>query len=491
MTRLTFALALALLAGGATAAGGYSARTVGGLCVGSKTGCFATLQAAVDAASNGDTITIAPGTFAGGVAVDVSVDIRGAGAGATIIRGGGPVVTIGVEGAAVEPTVSISGVTITGGVNNSVPDHAVTQGGGVQIPQGSFEARNGLGATATIRDSVISGNKVYSTQLLPPGFCGPNDCSFAGGGGISNLGTLTLVNTRVTDNQAGEPGSVTVVASSGGISSGRGLLTLRHSFVTGNRAIGTPPYGASASGGGINLFGAAVIDDTVVSGNSAELSSTIATNDFGPVAIAGGLDIQDNGSATVTHSIVRDNRVTASGTVADFVVGVAGGIDDDGSLVLSDSTVTRNETTASAPASGATALVGGAMDIDGLATIRDSRFLGNNGTGNAPAGTVIAGGGAIANFGRTTLERTVLTANSLVANGTAGSADGGAIWDGDPGDGRTPSLNVSDSTITANTLVGSGGVTLRGGGIFTTFPATLELTRTVVAGNRPDQCDGC
>src|SRR6266567_7064182 len=127
MRRLTLALALALIGGGATAAGGYSAHAADGLCVGSKPGCFATIQAAVDAANDGDTITISPGTFAGGVAVDVSVDIRGAGAGATIIRGGGPVVTIGVEGAAVEPTVSISGVTITGGVNTSVPDHAVTQ----------------------------------------------------------------------------------------------------------------------------------------------------------------------------------------------------------------------------------------------------------------------------------------------------------------------------------------------------------------------------
>ena len=49
------------------------------------------------------------------------------------------------------------------------------------------------------------------------------------------------------------------------------------------------------------------------------------------------------------------------------------------------------------------------MDIDGLATIRDSRLVGNNGTANAPAGTASAGGGAIANFGQTTLERTVVT----------------------------------------------------------------------------------
>ena len=120
MKRLTFTLTLALIAGGVTAAGGYAAQAANGLCVGSKPGCFATIQAAVDAANDGDTITIAPGTFAGGVAVYVSVDIRGAGAGATTISGGAPVLTLGKEFAPTEPTISINGVTITGGLNSSL-----------------------------------------------------------------------------------------------------------------------------------------------------------------------------------------------------------------------------------------------------------------------------------------------------------------------------------------------------------------------------------
>ncbi len=49
------------------------------LCVGSKPGCFAALQAAVNAARNGDRITIAPGRYAGGVTIDVSVTLAGAG----------------------------------------------------------------------------------------------------------------------------------------------------------------------------------------------------------------------------------------------------------------------------------------------------------------------------------------------------------------------------------------------------------------------------
>ena len=49
------------------------------LCVGGGPGCFSTLQAAVSAAHDGDTITIAPGRYAGGVTIDVSVKIVGAG----------------------------------------------------------------------------------------------------------------------------------------------------------------------------------------------------------------------------------------------------------------------------------------------------------------------------------------------------------------------------------------------------------------------------
>src|SRR5436190_22955670 len=75
-------------------------------------GCaFSQIAPALAAAKNGDTIVIAAGTYTGGLTVDVSVKLIGAGAGQTIISGGGPVVTIGVAGAASEPAVSIDGAT--------------------------------------------------------------------------------------------------------------------------------------------------------------------------------------------------------------------------------------------------------------------------------------------------------------------------------------------------------------------------------------------
>src|SRR5262249_61026192 len=58
------------------------------LCVGTGSGCYATIQAAVNAAHDGDRIAIGPGTYAGGITVDVSVQLAGAGPATRISRGG-------------------------------------------------------------------------------------------------------------------------------------------------------------------------------------------------------------------------------------------------------------------------------------------------------------------------------------------------------------------------------------------------------------------
>jgi nitrous oxidase accessory protein NosD len=96
----------------AAATAGTAAARGGQLCVGGPH-CFASIQAAVDAAQDGDTIRIAPGTYGGGIVVAKSVDLLGSGANATTISGGGHVVTIG--SASSSPTVTLTGLTITGG----------------------------------------------------------------------------------------------------------------------------------------------------------------------------------------------------------------------------------------------------------------------------------------------------------------------------------------------------------------------------------------
>src|SRR5947207_12721220 len=86
--------ALGWVAGSVAATSAFAAT----LCVGPASGCYATIQGALDAAHHGDTINVAAGTFAGGITIDKSVRLVGAGAASTIIRGGGPVITIGSDG---------------------------------------------------------------------------------------------------------------------------------------------------------------------------------------------------------------------------------------------------------------------------------------------------------------------------------------------------------------------------------------------------------
>ena len=46
-----------------------------------------------------------------------------------------------------------------------------------------------------------------------------------------------------------------------------------------------------------------------------------------------------------------------------------------------------------------------------------------------------------------------------------------------------------DTNVTRNTLTGSPGIVVQGGGVFTDFHVTLTNSR--IDGNTPDQCIGC
>ena len=82
-----------------------------------------------------------------------------------MIRGGGPVVTVGTVGAASEPTVTIAGVKITGGRTSASFGEAFL----ASAAASSSRRRRGAdppGATLTIRDSVISGNRATPAEIL-------------------------------------------------------------------------------------------------------------------------------------------------------------------------------------------------------------------------------------------------------------------------------------------------------------------------------------
>jgi hypothetical protein len=530
MPAVAGALALALTAGAAlpssAAAGG--SRT---LCVGGARGCYPTLQAALDRSHDGDTIQVGRGTFAGGVTVRTSVRIAGTGAWSTILRGGGPVITIGVPDAARQPVVSISGLTVTGGVAHG--DGVRALGGGLHIVSASDPA--GI-AHVTIEDAVITRNRAEPTQTSPSPSgapCPGGDCPFALalGGGIASFGDLTLRRVVVSDNEAAGIASDAVGA---GIASSDGTLVLRDSILSGNRAIAGLPNGRFAEGGGVYVpSGALRITNTVVRGNSTELTSTLPHY----LADGGTTDLQSHGggvhvgtdvpavivraaivgNASTVHnpegqglafasglhvltapfelrdSIVSGNRVEAEVGDTEDVGFLGTALELDGGGTVTGSRVTDNTVRVHSAAGVAAATSGLAVysfaDDPQPATVRDSVIARNTADASSETGSATVQGAGVVNNAMLALDGVRISDNVGTATGPAGFLQGGGIWNGVLLSGPPVELTVRDSLVTGNALRGAPGLAVAGGGLFTTEPVTLTRTRTVR--NEPDQCSGC
>jgi len=501
-------------------------------------GCaYTQLAPAVAAAHDGDTIMIGAGTYDGGVTVDVSVKLVGAGATRTIISGGGPVVTIGEFGASSEPTVSIDGVTITDGVTRSSPESTpftgqegvFAAGGGVEIPP---NADFSGGARVTIANSIITGNRVAPSDTAPVGpDCpgGPCPFAFAGGGGIDSWGTLTLSHTTVSDNRVGSASGLSTLASDaagGAITSFLGSLTIRRSVIHGNQASATGPNARFAEGGAISASGGtltatnssvtdnsaalaaslpnsvellanggaihvagdvsiAKIRNTTISGNSVSM-----TNDVGDAeAFSGGIHVDIDVDFAMSNSVVADNSVhsaTLSGSSGN-AEGDSGAGEIHG--IVSDARFTGNSVTVSSAAGDATAFAGALMDFG---SITNGVISHNHVHASSPSGEVFAAGGAIAvDETGLALRNSELSANTVGANGASGSAQGGGIFDAPINNGPPGGpLKLLNTGVTGNALSGSAGIALQGGGLFIQNQP-LTLTHSVIANNSPDQCFGC
>jgi hypothetical protein len=540
MRRLILPLCSAAIALG----GAASAADAASLCVGHGPRCHPTIQAALDTSHDGDTIHLGRGTFAGGITIDRSVRLIGAGRGATIIRGGGPVVTIGAFDAPTEPTVTIKRVTITGGVTNSSAHcgpncgadyvQATALGGGIEVPPAAGSA---TGATVTLSDSAVTGNRVAPVVTVPheSADCPDEPCRFAvaGGGGIDNWGTMTLKNTTVSDNEVGGP--LASSADGAGILSD-GSLTLRNSAVEGNRAIASAPNGRFAVGGGIFVTDGALalsIDTSVVRDNSATLTSVFPRG-VGMDAHAGGIHVGDGVPTRVERTAIIDNTVTATDPFGEPVAFDSGMSVGCSPLVMRDSVVSGNRVTGTSATSAGVGPGGSALELNGggtitgtritanastaisaggiaavngglavlnfddcdpkLVVVRDSVISGNLAVASSTTGTANVMGGGIFNNSLLELDDVTIRGNSGRALAPAGVAQGGGIWNGvllALGSGSTGQLALHDTTVTHNAVSGSPGLglTVQGGGLFTTAPVTLD--DSVIAKNTPDQCYGC
>jgi len=387
--------------------------------LGHDNGTLSLRQAIIDAnaAPKPDTIIVPAGTYTltlpginedAGLTGDLDctgdLTIKGVGAGATTIDAAGLDRAFHVLGGG---NVTLSGLTITGGVDSYLDDSGVgilSSGGGI-LNEG----------TLTVRDCTVSGNFAV----------GPY-----GGGGIANFGALTVHNTTLSGNSAGQAGQQT-----GGVGGGifnQGTLTVTDSTLSGNSA---------DSGGGIwNDFGApATVRNTTLSGNSGGEGGGIfngGTLTVSNSAVSGnsatdfGGGIANEGTLTVRDSIISSN--SAIGVYGPS----GGGIFNDGLLTVSNSTVSSNSavfgggiynidedpspsisvTITNSTLSGNTATdSGGAIYNFGAMTIRDCALFGNTATNF---------GGGIANFTNLTIRDSILLGNSAPLGGDLYNAAG-------------------------------------------------------------------
>ena len=500
---------------------------------------------AVGAAHDGDVVRVGPGTYHGGFSIDQDLTLSGSGAQATVIRGGGPVITVGAELGATEPTVTIRGVTISHGLaQTAFGETNEALGGGVYIPPAADFAP---GATVAISASVITDNVAAPTTATDAGFsCGPTgDCTFAhaGGGGVDSWGHLTLDHTLVTDNQAA--GALTSDANGAGVYSQEGTLTVRDSVIAGNHA--TVANGRFAEGAGImadTFFSppgvcpapagacALTIERTIVTNNASAVRSTLPVFGDGHLidmlANAGGIHVGDGIATTVQDSAIAANSATATDPNGEPNAIDSAMIVGDSPLTMRDVSVSFNRAATTnatstdfgpngdpleldgpgqltrlsvignvsktSSAAGFAGIVGGVavLNFSGdpqLVTIRDSVISGNSAEADNRTGSAQALGGGVFNNSLLDLEGVQISANRGFASGPTGEAQGGGIWNGVDLSGPPVELTVAHSSVTRNVVAGSAGIAASGGGLFTNTPVTLLATR--IALNRPDQCVGC
>ena len=258
-------------------------------------GNFPTIQSAINAANNGDTVLVSPGTYVeninfNGRAITVT---SSSGPAVTIIDGNhnGTVVTFNHS----ETAASVlSGFTIRNGFQNG------GFGGGISISS----------ASPTISSNVISGNHAASgigifvsggTSLIKNNTISNNDQNGAGsggsgGGGIlifgSSSGTIQIIANTISNNSLRSGGQ------GGGISNPGGGALLQGNLISGNAVYN--------DGGGISAFNISIpltIVQNVVAGNTA-LSGK-----------GGGINLSlpsSSAAVLVTNNTIANNTANAN-----------------------------------------------------------------------------------------------------------------------------------------------------------------------------------
>ncbi|MEH2351483.1 MAG: right-handed parallel beta-helix repeat-containing protein [Nostoc sp.] len=330
-------------------------------------------------------------------------------------------------------TAVINGLTVTNtynGYNNG------TAGGGGISNEG----------TLTLNNSIITGNTVYHNAL------DTQENTISAGGGIYNTGSLTVNYSTISNNSAGD--SYSYYSDGGGIYN-TGSLRVKGSNITGNiigdeiDSFGGGIYSVQPLKNGTNSNSVLVIDSTITN-NSGEFGggiylengivshSTISGNsaDFG-----GGLYLIN---VTLSYSTITNNSVPANGggifssggTISYSTITNNSAGENGGGIILSRSTVSYSTISGNSAQDG-----GGGIYIDANGIINYSIISGNS----------AQDGGGIYAYSDGTVNHSIISGNTA-------KEEGGGIDVYLASVNSQIFLNVSDSTLSNNQAHFGGGI---------------------------------
>ena len=482
----------------ATAGGGIANEGGGNLTVTGSTlaNNSATFGGGIVSTGGSSTLTINDSTLSGNTATE-----RGGGiwagygmstvtgstlSGNSAIYGGG---IFSAYGNLTATSTTLSGNTASrsgGGIMSNQATLTVTD---VTVDDNSAAGGNGGGilsvGTATVANSTLSGNSAGSSGggMYSGGTLNVTGSTFAGntarydGGGIGSSGTLYVSDDTISNNSGGRVG--------GGISNRRGTLTVANSTLSGNSA---------GDGGGIWSSGAATVTNIMCSGNTASYRGGGIDSDTSPLTVTNstfsdnsanrGAGIASLGMSSVTGSAFSGNSAPSGGgiwnaygtmTVTNTTLSGnsaargGGGILNEATLTITDSTLDDNSTAGNGGG-------GGGILNHGNMTVKDCALTGNSssyeagGVGNSGTLTITGStlsdniadvfGGGINNDGTLTVTDTMLSGNS-------GGFSGGGIF-------NRGTLSVTGATLSSNSADYGGGIYSQNGGTLTVTGSTLS-----------------
>ena len=369
-------------------------------------GSYSTIQAAINAAADGDTIIVGPGTYYENINfLGKAITVRGtdptdpAVVDATIIDGqqNGPVVAFTQEE---RPETVLAGLTLTNG--------KTYYGAGVYC----------YGSSPTISQNVIAGNTAYREY---------NDIGGRGGGIYCRFGAPLIERNTIRDNAAN---GLQSSGWGGGICCWGSSATIRSNQIIGNLA--TRDWGTAGEGGGICAHECSpLIESNSITANQAKGAGGGIMCRKAPALIEGNT-ISNNKSGSggginclYSSPVIRSNLIT--GNEARIGPG-SGNWGRGGGVYLSGSSPTIEGATI---ANNAAATDGGGISVDKSSrpTIRGCTISRNSARDR---------GGGISCTRSFSLE---ICSPTIVDCIVAFSTDGGGLY---AGSGTTPTVSHSD-----------------------------------------------